>query len=176
MRRSSWIALGLAVVLLGAAALMLLDQARPKPTPEVLIRQALADAEQAANGRNVGGVMRIVSDDYKDAANRNKATLSFLLNQYVRRSLGTAYAVRVSPPVIQFDRDDRNRALVLTSIRITNQGSNEEMWGAGEVTLAMRRERQRRWLLFSEDRWRVISVVNLPALPGGGEGGGLFGF
>lgn len=171
MRRSSRIVLGLAVLLLGAAGGMLFVQARPRPTPEALIRQALEDAEQAARRRDVSGVMRIVSDDYKDGV-MNKARLRLLLTRYVRQSVGGAYDVRVSPPVIQRDPDDSNRALVLTTIAVSNETSP---WGPQEVTLVMRREEGRRWLVFPEDRWRVISVVNLPALPGMGDGGGVFG-
>ena len=178
MRRSSKILLGVAVLLLGGAGLLLLSQSRPRPDAETLIRQALQEAEQAARRRDVAGVMEIVSQDYKDAANLNKARLRLLLTRYVRQSVGTRYDVRVSPRLIQRDEGDPDRAVVLATITVFDPANRENLWGGEELSLVMRREQRRRWLLLPEDRWRVISVVNVPSLPGlGGEGGGgIFGF
>jgi hypothetical protein len=183
VKRSSRIALALAVVLLGAAGVvLLLTVSDPPARPETLIRNALRQAEEAARNRDVGGVMDIVSDDYKDASGFNKARLRLILARSFQQAgnMGMGYDVRVSVPQVVFDERKAGQALATTTVAAVETGSGENLWGGQPVTLVFRRERVRRWLLFSEDRWRVTSIVNLPPLPGfvgeeGGGGGGIFG-
>jgi hypothetical protein len=176
LKRSSWVVLAVAALLLGLAGFLLLRGAGEPPRPEALIREALRDAEEAARARSVGGVMEVVSDDYK-AAGMNKDRLRLLLANYVRQAQGIKYDVRVSAPQITFSRGRRDEALVMTTVSVFNTEGGENLWGGQPLALEMRRERQRRWLFFPEDRWRITSVVNLPPLPGfgGGEEGSVFG-
>ncbi len=71
MKKRSWIALAAALLLFAAAGFLLLGQ-RAQPRPETLIRAALQEAEEAARKRDTNGVMRLVSEDYKDASNKDK--------------------------------------------------------------------------------------------------------
>ena len=181
MKRTSWLALAAGLILLAAAGLLVVN-ARPQPTRETLIRQALREAEEAAKKRSVGGVMGIVSNDYKDASNLNKDRLRIALARSYQMARGMSYDVRVKSPTVVPDQTNPDEALVFTTISVVDAtGGGQELWGgAGQtITFKMRRETGRKWLVFPEDRWRVVSVVNLPPLPGlgseDGGGGGLLG-
>lgn len=174
MRRSSKVALILALLLLGGSAVLLVQSSASSPRPEALIREALRDAEEAAQKRSVRGVMEIVSHTYKDAAGFNKDRLRLALVNALRQAQGAAYDVQVSAPRITMDKARPDQAIVMTTITVTERQNGGNLWGGQEVTLVMRKEMQRRWLVFTEPRWRVTSVVNLPPLPGS-DAGGIFG-
>ena len=178
MRTSSKIALGVAVLLLAAAAVLFVAGSGPRATAEAQIGQALREAQEAAQQRSVGGVMKIVSDDYKDASNMNKDRLAaaLLRSYHMARNSGIKYDVRVGKPDVRLDPKNPDEALVLTSISVVDTSNNQSLYGDSntQLMLKMRREPGRRWLVLPDDKWRITSVVNLPPLPGlgGDEGGG----
>ena len=171
MKKRSWFALAAALLLFLTGGLLILGQ-RPQPRPETLITEALRQAEEAAKKRNTAGVMQIVSEKYKDSSNQSKEKLRTQLTRAYLLARGVEFDVQVQPPKITFSTNKPDEALVMTTITVINTGTRDELWGGVPLTLVMRREPERRWLLFPQDRWRIISVVNLPPLPfaGGGEG------
>lgn len=177
MKRSSKVILSIAGLLLAVAGLLLFVNSRPRPRPEELIRAALNDAASAAQKRSVGGVMQVVSEGYRDSNNLNKQRLALLLNRSYRMSRGTAYSAHVNVlRVVPDEKRPRDEALVFTTVSVFNPSTNEQYYGSNDqtVTFKMRREPGRRYLIFPDEHWRIVSVVNLPPLPGGldDDGGG----
>jgi hypothetical protein len=183
MKPSSKITLAVAGALLAVAALLVVVNTRPRPDRDTLIKSALSEVEQAAKARSVGGVMQFVSSDYKDASNLNKDRLALMLARSYRMARGQRYNVHVNVLKIVPDaQDPKNAALVFATVAVLDPASGQELYGnSGQpLTLQMRREPGRRYLLFPEDHWRIVSVVNMPPLPGlmddeGGRGGGGLG-
>lgn len=168
MKRSSWILLTAAVLLLGGGFLLLRQINKP-PRPEALIRQALRDAEGAAKRRSVSGIMEIVSPRYPD---RNRLRLT-LVNA-IQRSQGVSYEVRIDAPQIVWTPGKSDQAVVMTRVSVVDAATGENLWGGGEappITLVMQRETRRRWLVLVQDRWRITSIANLPSGLGFGESG-----
>lgn len=175
MKTSSKIVLAAALVLLGAAGL-LVGQRQAPPTREELIRQSLRNAEEAAQRRDVRGVMEVISNDYKDARGLNKARLRLLLTRSINQGRGVDYNVKINQPRIFPDKaEPEKKALVVTKFAVFYAENNGNIWGTDAVTLAMRKESRRKWLLFSTPVWRIVSVANLPPLPGsnGDDVGGM---
>ena len=177
MKRSSWVALVAAVLLLGGSGVLLVVRGGKRPTPEQLIRQSLRDVEEAGRKRSVGGVMSAVSKDYKDAAGFNKDRLRLLLARAVQDTQNRTFDVRVTPRNISFLPGNRDQATVVVQTAVVDTQNGETIWGGDQlITLVMRRESRRKWLVFSDDVWRVVGAANLPPFGGGDEGGGLLGF
>ncbi len=183
MKPTSKIALVVASVLLTVAALLVIVNTRPRPDRDTLIKSSLAEVEQAAKARSVGGVMQYVSSDYKDASNLNKDRLTLILARSYRMARGTRYNVHVNVlKVVPDAHDPKNAALIFAAVSVLDPASGQELYGSGgqPLTLQMRREPGRRYLVLPEDHWRIVSVVNMPPLPGllddengSGGGGGL---
>jgi len=183
MKTTSKIALAVAGVLLAVAALLVVVNIRPRPDRDTLIKASLTEVEHAAKARSVGGVMQFVSSDYKDASNLTKDRLTLVLARSYRMARGTRYNVHVNVlKVVPDAKDPKNAALVFATVSVLDPNSGQELYGSGgqPLTLQMRREPGRRYLVLPEDHWRIVSVVNMPPLPGllddeggGGSGGGL---
>lgn len=175
MRTSSKIGIftGALVLLLGLF-LAFRSQITP-PTPEMLIRQSLKDAEEAAKRRDARGVMEVISEEFR-AGPLNRKVLNLQLIRAMRNSRGVNYDVHVTEPrILPSPNGKPDERLVISRFAVFYEATGDDIWKAEPVTLVMRREWQRRWFLLREPRWRVVSVANMPPLPGIGDedGGGI---
>lgn len=176
MKRSSKIGLILAGIFLLTAGLLLFSGARgPKPTPEMRIAEALSDAEEGARRRRVSDVMEVVSKDFR-AGSLNRDRLRLLLMRSLNQGRGVRYDVQVTKPrIFPSPKGRANERLVVSRFSVFFTDSGDSIWGTDSVTLVMREETRRKWLFFQEPHWRIVSIANLPPIPGGDDsGGGLF--
>ncbi len=166
MEKSSRVALVLAVVFLLIGGIFYIANDIPDKTPEALIQESLADAQKAAQRGDVGGIMDIVSDDFRSGA-WNRTTLRLLLARTLRDSRGMDYSVRVNAPKIQPSPNGRlDERLVLTQFAAFSPQTGDDYYKSkGGVMLIMRAEKRRRLLFFTEPRWRIVSILNMAALP-----------
>ena len=180
MRRSSWVGLGVALVLLLAGAGWFLLREGTPPTPEQLITESLNDAEQAARKRNLSGVMEIVSRDFRAGGGLNRDRLRILLLRALNQSRGVDYGVQVAAPrIFPSPQGEKDKRLVVSRLSVFYNESGETIWGSNEPMVFVMREETRRKLLFlKEPRWRIVGVANLPPIPGGDDssGGAMGGF
>ena len=143
---------------------------RTPPSPETLIQQSLNDAEEAAKRRDARGVMDVVSDSFR-AGPLTRKTLNLQLLRAFQSGRGVNYDVQVNRPQILPSPNGRaDERLVVSRFAVFYAASGDDIWSTEPVTLVMRQEWRRKWLLFREPRWRVVSVANLPPLPGSDEG------
>ena len=160
----SKIVVALCVLLLLAAGIWSLAP-RPAPTPELQIANALQEAADAAQAGKVSSMMDLISEDFKSGM-MNKARMHLLLARAKNSGRGVRYDVKVAPPKILPSADGNpNQRVVFTSASVLGDGS-EMLWGGNQLTLVMRKESRRHNLLFTEPHWRVISIANMPPLPG----------
>jgi hypothetical protein len=140
-------------IVLGIVALIvlfaLLSKAfAPDTTPDdVQIDNQLSTAAAAANNKDVGKLMSIVSDNYTDSASNNRLQLNVLL----RRALGNVQNLKVTviPATITVTG---NQAISQGNITIT--GDNQTMFSRS-VTLVWKKEETRRYLVIPDKIWRV---------------------
>ncbi len=171
----------IACVLLVAGLFLVFGAHGPAATPDQEIRQSLKNAEDAARSHSPNGVMEAVSDDFK-AGPLNKKRLNLLLMRAMNQGRGVNYDAKVTEPqILPSPLGRENERLVITRFAVFYTDSGANIWGGNDpVTLVMRRETQRKFLVFKEPRWRIVSVANLPTLPGSdsddsGGLGGLYG-
>ena len=162
MKRSSWIGLAIALLLLIAGGVLFVAIPREARSPEELIRASLRDAEAAAKARHVSGVMETVSESFQ-AGMWNKARLRLTLMRSMRDGRGVDYDVRVNEPhILPSPKGDPDERLVITRLSAFYSDSGENLWGSGPLTLVMRKESRRRYLFFPEPYWRIVSIVGVP--------------
>lgn len=165
MKRSSKVALGIAVLSILLGVFFWIGASAPNPTPEEAIAQTLSDAENAARRGQVSGVMDAVSDDFQ-AGPWNKARLRLILSRSLSQGRGTDYDVRINAPrILPSPKNREDERVVISRMAAFYSGTGEDIWGSGPLTLVMRKESRPRLLLFSEPRWRIVSVANIPPLP-----------
>ncbi|MBB6053510.1 hypothetical protein [Armatimonas rosea] len=167
MSKVSKIVVALCLLLLVAAGIWSLAP-RPAATPELQIAESLQEAADAAQAGHVSAMMDLISEDFKSGM-LNKARMRLLLNNAKSSGRGVKYDVKITPPKVleSADKDPKQR-VVFTSASVLGDGS-ETLWGGNQLTLVMRQESRRRNLFFTEPHWRVISIANMPPLPGEAE-------
>jgi len=151
-------------LLIGGGILLSQIISGPPPPAEVAIAGALHDAQDAARNRDLGGVMELVSDDFK-SGDWNKPKLRLYLARELRNSRGTNYDVHVNAPkILPSPTGAPDERMVVTQASVFWADTGDNIWGSNPITLVMREETRRKWLIFTEPRWRVISVaeMNLP--------------
>lgn len=167
MSKLSKVVVALCVLLLVGAGLWSLAP-RPAATPELQIAESLQEAADAAQAGQVSAMMDLISEDFKSGM-LNKARMRLLLNNAKQTGRGVKYDVKVTPPtILESPTKDPKQRTVFTSASVMGDGS-ETLWGGSQLTLVMRQESRRRNLFFSEPHWRVISIANMPPLPGEAE-------
>ena len=165
MKRSSWIGLIVAALLLGAGVFLFVSRQGAARTPNELIRASLNDAEVAAKSRSVNDVMAIISEDFQ-AGMWNKARLRLTLMRSMRDGRGVDYDVRVNAPrILPSPRGNPDERIVITRLSAFYSDGGEDIWGSGPLTLVMRKESRRRYLFFPEPYWRIVSVANITPTP-----------
>lgn len=156
------------MLMIGGGFLVFTGQSRPVP-PEQLIRASLQDAELAAKNRNANGVIEVISDDFKAGVWDKKRLYAYLLRAF-RQSRGTNYNVRVNEPrILPSSRGNADERLVISKMSAFYAESGEDIWGSGPLTMVMRKEARRKWLVFEEPRWRIIGIAGMPLLPEGAD-------
>ncbi|GAB4464687.1 MAG: hypothetical protein OHK0029_34870 [Armatimonadaceae bacterium] len=172
MKTSSKVVLSIAILLLLTGGVFLFWVMRPaEPPAEQLIREALTKAEEAAKRRQPAQVIEVISEDFQ-AGMWNKKRLYVYLLRAMRQGRGMDYDVRInSPRILPAAKDKPNQRVVISRMSAFYSGSGEDIWGSGPLTLVMRRETCRKWLILEEPCWRIVSVANVPPLPAEDLGG-----
>jgi hypothetical protein len=165
MKTSSKIALVAATLLIGLGIFITLGTRRTEATPEQLIQQSLQDAENAARNRNASGVIEVISNDFQ-AGMWNKDRLRLMVIRSIQSGRGVDYNVRVNAPrILPSPKGDADQRIVISKMTAFYSGSGEDIWGSGPLTMVMRKESRPKWLVFSEPRWRIVSLANVPPMP-----------
>jgi hypothetical protein len=160
---SRWLIVGVcAVVLLGAAAWLRVLAQGPGGTDAQQILAQIERGKIAAEQRNSGALMRLVSPHYKDEGGiANRPQLGYMVQQQFR----DAQQVEVTIPM-----NDLHIIIAPSGREATVTGKMElRITGAqGEVqnstltpTLLWRKEPIRRFLVFPAEEWRVVKAVGI---------------
>jgi hypothetical protein len=149
------VVLSIAILALGALYAAATISARPDGTDEGQIRAALVDAINAMNHGHVTSAMSVVSPDYKDSTGFTRERLWLLANRAAEnRKEWTAMVTQIKPRV------EGNDASVSITLRVTMASGHETH--DYPITLTMRREDSRAWLLVPTRRWHILGSTGLP--------------
>ena len=140
---------------IGVAAYLI---ARTPPIPDdQQIRDQVEALRQAGERRSASSVMRLVSAEYHDQVASNPDQLAFLLSRHIFAG---------DQPVQVETRDTAVSLAGDTATSVTNV--SVKRGGAavytGNITLNWKKEPSRRFLLFPDHVWRIVSA-EYPASP-----------
>jgi hypothetical protein len=154
-----------ALLLVGAAWLRHLAQT-PRGTPTRLILAQIQRARAAAEERNVGALMRVVSSDFKDENGITRPALAYQIRDQLRDA--QSVEVEIPPNELQIQVAPGGREATTTGrirVRITErQGGTRAM--DFRPTVQWRKEHVRHYLLFPAEEWHVARTRGI----GAGEG------
>ena len=155
-----WLVVGVCVlVLLGGAAWLRHLAQGPGGTDAQQILAQIERGKLAAEQRNAGALMRLVSPDYKDEMGITRPGL-FLR---VREQLRDAQQFEVNVPAHELHiavAPNGREATVTGQMELRITGSQGDVQTSTLTpTLYWRKERVRRYLVFPVEEWRVVKAV-----------------
>ena len=149
MRTAIWIsflAIGLAYAIFAYATL-------DRRSDEVVLNEMVLSAAEAAQNRDVGGVMDVVSSSYKDQDGLNYDRLRMITAQAVRAEYDYVVTASVSSTRV----DGEKAVLGVHAVVRTKPGG---MLYDRELTVHFAKESARHALLIPVKVWRVVEVDN----------------
>ncbi len=156
MKRSTWIAIAGAVVLLAALMVMWRIATTPVPPEDEQIRTRLEEVRLAIEQRDVNGIMDAVSSDF-DAFGYSPERLRIEIASAFRR--GVKPHVRYTNPVVIVIGKE---ATVSMQVEVwwedMGQVSRHE---PTDIRLTLRKEPARKWLVIPIEKWRVVNVEGI---------------
>lgn len=162
-RRTLLVAAGLAVLLGGVAWLRALAQPLPGTDEQQIIAQIQA-GKRAAELLSTSGLMRYVSGEYKDANGFTRPVLGYRVREQFRASRGLE--VTIPADQIRIQVEPSGRAAVSTfpvELRFLDDQGGVHPYSMNP-TLRWRKDRVRRFLLFTVDEWRVSRADGITGL------------
>lgn len=131
------------------------NSAQPDGPDKGQIRAALVDAVNALNQGRVSAAMSVVSPDYKDSTGFSRDRLWLLARRASdNRADWSASLARVNSQV------DGDTAGVDVTLRITTGRHNQVH--DYPISLTMRREDTRVWLVLPTRQWHIVTSTGLP--------------
>ncbi len=160
MRKSSWIVLA---IVLGLGAVLTYQRlSSPLPSDEAQIAALLADGERAIERRSIRDALACVSSEYTDPAGFNRDGLRLQVIEAFRASDGYDVSLRTEGISIAGDTADVRSVVTIASLQ---RGERREVFD-GPVTIRLKSESARRYLVFPAKSWKVVGMSGLPI---GGE-------
>ena len=147
MQRSSR-AIIIAIVLLVIAFFGFRAFSRPDPPDNVQIDEALRGAAHAAERRNIGGVLQIISEHYEDDSGNNPERIRILLGRGLRNV--DDLHITVSPSQVKVSGDKAHSSCYLT-VRGNGQLIYNQL-----INLDWSREDSHKYLIIPTHVWRIV--------------------
>lgn len=156
MKKTTWVAIWGAAVLLAALLLMWRVAATPTLPEEQVVRDRIEEIRQAIEGRKLNVLMDALSSDF-NAFGYSRDRLRIEIASAFRR--GVQPRVQYTPPVVNIVGKE---ATVNTRVEVwwEDQGlvSRHE---PTDIQIRMRKEPARKWLVFPTEKWRVVEVEGI---------------
>jgi hypothetical protein len=138
-----------------AAALAGLAACGNAPTPDARVRALVAEAERAAEARDVRGVMALVSPQFRDSQGADREELARLVRGWFVVHQAVHLVTRIES--IEFPYDDYAR------VGLTVGALGREAAGTGGLDLAADVHDVVLELRLEDDAWRVVRARWSPA-------------
>ena len=107
------------------AALLVLSACSDPESPDTQVRRVIDALEQAAEARDVGGLMQHVSESYRDADGRDAKELSRYVRGYFIANQSIHLLTRVNS--LEFPTDDEARAHVTVAM-VGREAAEANAW------------------------------------------------
>lgn len=137
--------LGLAVY--GVVAALTVDHR----SDESRIKSVVEDAVAAANRRNLSGIMRCISPNYRDEAGLSRDRLRMLIAQAMRSEGRFTASAQVNSKIVSLDSAE-------ISLKAVVRLSNGRLLYERDIVLALRRENARHAYVIPVQVWRIADI------------------
>jgi hypothetical protein len=157
-----WLFVGVFLLLLLAGGVWLRWLAQsPQGTDTQQILAQIQRGQQAAEERNTGALMRIVSPQYRDEIGQTRPVLNYQARQQLRDAQRVEVTIPLNDLHIQFAPSGREATSTgRMEIRITErEGGVRSM--TLTPTLHWRKERVRRYFFFPAEEWHVVRAEGI---------------
>lgn len=156
MHRWLWIAGLVAVAAAAWGVHAAVEARRPRGSDTLQILRMLQQGEAAAERRDVSGITRFVSPDYRDTVGMNAERLRFQIADYFRRRTAPLEVEIPSRAVLVQVEPGGRLAAVQFPLLLggTGEGAAPEM----RLTLRLRKEQVFYYWLFPGEEWRITSA------------------
>lgn len=164
--RSWWVVLA-SLAVAGTALAMAVQARMPKGDDVAQIRAMLDAGERAVEARNVSGLMRLISEEYRDPNGLRREQIRFYVAQQMRDS--ERIDVTISEPSLQIQVGADGKSAVLSGDVSVSMGDSTGATFPGRnfhLTLDVKKEPARIFGVFPTHAWRVVSASGYGALEG----------
>jgi len=157
-----WLVVGACVLLLLGGILWLRALAQgPGGTNTAQILAQIERGKRAAEQRNAGALMRLVSPDYKDELGITRPGLFLRVREQLRDAQQLEVIVPANELRIEIAPNGRD-ATVTGRMELRITGSQGYVQTSNLTpTLTWRKEHVRRFLVFPAEEWRVVKAVGI---------------
>lgn len=170
MRRGAfkaWVAAALVVLVAGAALVLAVRARLPQGSDVEQIRGVIDAGEEAVEQRDVSGMMRLISPEYRDRNGMRRDQIRF----YAARTLRDADTVHVtiSEPSLRIEvAPDGQSATVACDVALSMTDALNSAFPTRHfhLTLDLRKEPARIFGAFPTHAWRVVSADGYGAMDG----------
>ncbi len=159
MKKSSWIVLATIVILGGLLAYQKLSA--PLPPDDEQISALLTAGEAAVESRSVRRALSCISRDYSDPTGLNSDALRLQVIEAFRAA--DAYDVTMQTAEMRIAGDTAD-VQTLVTVAAVKDGDRHEVF-EGQITIKLKKEPAKRYLVFPTKTWRVVGMAGLPLGP-----------
>jgi hypothetical protein len=153
MKRSTWLAISGAAVMVAALLVLWRIAAVPSVPEDQRVRERLEEIRLAVEARDLRTVMDAISDDF-DTLGYSRERLRVEIASAFRR--GIKPHIRYSPPVINIIGKE---ATVNTRVEVWwEDQSHTSRHEPTDIRLSLRKEPARKWLVVPTEKWRIVDV------------------
>jgi hypothetical protein len=156
MKRSTWLAILVAMAMAVALLVMWRVAATPSPPEEQVVRTRLEEIRLAVERRDLNTLMDAISNDF-DAFGYSPERLRIEIASAFRR--GIRPHIRYTTPVINIIGKEAT-----VNMRVEAWWEEQGLVSRHEPTdiqVKLRKEPARRWLVLPTEKWRVIDVEGI---------------
>jgi hypothetical protein len=147
------------LALIAAVLLMIFYAAhnQPSKSDREQIISLIAKGQQSIERKSVNGVMSCVSNNYSDDMGNNADRLRVYVADAFRQP--GRFQVAVQTPLIEV-RGSQAAAAMHVEVDYVASGERDKVF-SGDITLILKKEHLRRFLIFPTKEWRVVSAAGI---------------
>ena len=131
---------------------------RPQPSEEEQIHALLATGQSAIERKDLRDALSCVSREYSDSAGLTFETLRLQGAQAFREQ--SKYDVVLNDTSIEIHGETAHVDTKATVLLIFGRDVHQVF--SGPLSISLRKEKSKRWLVFPADAWKVIRMDGIP--------------
>ena len=155
----------LALVLAGVGTKLAVDAAHPRGSDQEQLERMLVDGQSAVERKDIPGVTRFISEDYRDSLGLSASSVKYQIGDYLRSHGALQLNIPSRSVEIQVNPDGKTGS-VRFHVTATSASANGSSRSDMDMSLGVKKERVYYYVVFPGEEWRVTSAEGYAALEG----------